>query len=150
MTKRERATELFMLGYSCAQSVAGAFCEETGIDFNTMMKLSCGFGGGMGRLREVCGAVSGMFIITGLLYGYGSPEDLEAKKLSYADIQSLALRFKEQNGSYICRELLSLPSNTSDSPVPEPRTAEYYNNRPCKNLIGDAAEILEHFIEHHK
>lgn len=150
MTKRERATELFLRGYNCAQSVAGAFCEETGIDFNTMMKLSSAFGGGMGRLREVCGTVSGMFIITGLLYGYDSPEDRDAKKLLYAEIQSLAARFKEQNGSYICRELLSLRTKTPDDPTPEPRTADYYAKRPCKNLVGDAAEILELFIESHK
>lgn len=150
MTKRERATGLFMLGYNCSQSVAGAFCDETGIDFDAMMKLSSAFGGGMGRLREVCGAVSGMFLITGILYGYDDPKDIGAKKALYTEIQSLANRFREQHGSYVCRELLGLNIKGGDSPEPEKRTPEYYKKRPCKQLIGDAAEILERFIESHK
>lgn len=150
MTKKEKAMELFSQGYNCSQSVAGAFCQEIGMDFETVAKIASSFGGGMGRLREVCGAVSGMFIVTGLLYGYGSPEDYEAKKTLYTKVQSLAFKFKEQNGSYICRELLGLDKKGSDSPVPEKRTEEYYKKRPCKLLVGDAAEILEQFIEEQK
>ncbi len=146
MEKREEAIALFEKGYNCSQAVAGAFCDKTNLDFDTMMHISSVFGGGMGRLREVCGAVSGMFIITGLLYGYDSPEDNEAKKQLYTQVQSLAMQFKEQNGSYVCRELLGLNLNGADSPKPEDRTAEYYKKRPCKELVGDAAEILEKFI----
>lgn len=150
MTKREKAMELFLSGYNCAQSVAGAFSDETGFDFELLTRLASPFGGGMGRLREVCGAVSGMFIVTGILYGYDSPKDIEAKKILYSRVQLLASRFKEKNGSYICGELLGLKERCPESPVPEKRTDEYYKKRPCKDLVGDAAEILNEFIENNK
>ncbi len=146
MSKREEAEAIFEKGYNCSQAVAGAFCNETNIDFNTMMKLASGFGGGMGRLREVCGAVSGMFIVTGLLYGYDSPEDITAKKELYYRIQTLANCFKEQNSSFICRELLGLSIQGADSTQPEKRTSEYYKKRPCRELVGNAAEILEDYL----
>ncbi|MBQ8210734.1 MAG: C_GCAxxG_C_C family protein [Clostridia bacterium] len=147
MSRREKAMALFEQGYNCSQAVAGAFCDKTNIDFDTMMRLASVFGGGMGRLREVCGAVSGMFIITGLLYGYDSAEDIEAKKNLYSQVQTLANSFKMKNGSYVCRELLSLPNTGADSPVPEARTAQYYKKRPCKELVGDAADILDKFLK---
>lgn len=147
MSRREKAMSLFEQGYNCAQAVAGAFCDKTDIDLNTMMRLASVFGGGMGRLREVCGAVSGMFIVTGLLFGYDSTEDIEAKKQLYSQVQALANDFKSQNGSYVCRELLGLDIKGADSPVPEARTAQYYKKRPCKELVGDAAEILDRFLE---
>lgn len=150
MTKRERAEELFLKGYNCSQAVAGAFCEEVGVEFDILVKMASGFGGGMGRLREVCGTVSGMFLITSMLYGYNTPRDNEAKKELYTRIQTLAFRFKEKNGSFICRELLGLDIKGADSPIPEARTAEYYKKRPCKTLAGDAAEILEQYIEENK
>lgn len=150
MSKRQQAMELFEKGYSCSQAVAGAFCEETDIDFDTMMKIASPFGGGMGRLREVCGAVSGMFIITGLIYGYDSPKDIAAKKALYSKVQSLAMKFKQLNGSYICRELLGLESGSTSNPEPEARTKEYYKKRPCKELVGDAAEILDEFLNERK
>lgn len=146
MGKRQEAMTLFEKGYNCSQAVAGAFCDRTKVDFETMMRLASVFGGGMGRLREVCGAVSGMFVITGLLYGYDSPEDNAAKKALYSDVQSLAMKFKELNGSYVCRELLGLSIKGADSPEPEKRTNEYYKKRPCKELVGDAAEILEKYL----
>ena len=147
MSRREKAMELFEQGYNCSQAVAGAFCDKTNIDFDTMMRFASVFGGGMGRLREVCGAVSGMFIITGLLYGYDSPEDIEAKKQLYSQVQALANDFKVKNGSYVCRELLGLDIKGADSPVPEARTAQYYKKRPCKELVGDAADILDEFLK---
>ncbi len=147
MGKRQEAMTLFEKGYNCSQAVAGAFCDRTKVDFETMMRLASVFGGGMGRLREVCGAVSGMFVITGLLYGYDSPEDNAAKKALYSDVQSLAMKFKELNGSYVCRELLGLSIKGADSPEPEKRTNEYYKKRPCKELVGDAAEILEKYLK---
>ena len=147
MNRREKAMALFEQGYNCSQAVAGAFCDKTNVDFDTMMRLTSVFGGGMGRLREVCGAVSGMFIITGLIYGYDSPEDIEAKKQLYSQVQSLANDFKVKNGSYVCRELLSLDTKGADSPVPEARTAQYYKKRPCKELVGDAADILDEFLK---
>lgn len=150
MSKREEAMTLFEEGYNCAQAVSAAFCEETGMSKDAMVKLASGFGGGFGRLREVCGAVSGMVIVANLLYGYESPTDSESKMNWYKDIQSIILEFKNRNGTYVCRELLGLPENDEKSPVPEKRTAEYYKKRPCKELVGEAADILEKFISEHK
>lgn len=150
MSKREEAIALFEKGYNCSQAVAGAFCDETKIDFDTMMRIASAFGGGMGRLREVCGAVSGMFMVAGLLFGYGSPEEIQAKKELYARVQTLAFSFKDANGSYVCRELLGLDIKGADKPTPEKRTAEYYKKRPCKELVGDAAEILEKYLAERK
>ncbi|HKL73859.1 MAG TPA: C-GCAxxG-C-C family protein, partial [Clostridia bacterium] len=104
--------------------------------------LSSSFGGGMGRLREVCGAVSGMFIVAGLLYGYDNPVDKKAKTDHYKLIQELAAEFKKENGSIVCRELLGL-GKEADTPVPDDRTKEYYSKRPCVELVGIAAEIIE-------
>ena len=145
MTRREAAMANFMKGYNCSQSVVLAFADMIDIDEATLSKLSSSFGGGMGRLREVCGSVSGMFMVAGLLYGYDGPETGQVKADHYARIQELAKRFEEKHGSIVCRELLGL-SVRHDIPVPEARTSEYYKNRPCPEIIGDAAEILEQFI----
>ena len=145
MTRREAAMANFMKGYNCSQSVVLAFADMIDIDEATLSKLSSSFGGGMGRLREVCGSVSGMFMVAGLLYGYDGPETGKVKADHYARIQELAKRFEEKHGSIVCRELLGL-SVRHDIPVPEARTSEYYKKRPCPEIIGDAAEILEQFI----
>jgi C_GCAxxG_C_C family probable redox protein len=141
----QRAMELFKQGYNCSQSIVGAFCNDIGMDFETAVKLASSFGGGMGKLREVCGAVSGMFIVVGLKYGYADRKDTSAKAEHYKLIQSLAREFNEKNGSIICRELLGLNAE-SESYIPEERTEEYYEKRPCVFLVGDAAEILDKFI----
>ena len=145
MTRREAAMANFMKGYNCSQSVVLAFADMIDIDEATLSKLSSSFGGGMGRLREVCGSVSGMFMVAGLLYGYDGPETGKVKADHYARIQELAKRFEEKHGSIVCRELLGL-SVRHDIPIPEARTSEYYKKRPCPEIIGDAAEILEQFI----
>ncbi len=145
MTRREAAMANFMKGYNCSQSVVLAFADMIDIDEVALSKLSSSFGGGMGRLREVCGSVSGMFMVAGLLYGYDGPETGQVKADHYARIQELARRFEEKHGSIVCRELLGL-SVRHDIPVPEARTSEYYKKRPCPEIIGDAAEILEQFI----
>lgn len=145
MTRREKAMSLFEEGYNCAQSVFLAFEDLHGIDRKTAARLSSSFGGGMGRLREVCGTVSGMFMTVGLLYGYDSPKAFEEKSEHYARIQELAAEFEKKNGSIVCRELLGL-SVKKEAPTPEKRTDEYYKKRPCKELAGDAAEILEAYI----
>lgn len=144
--KAKIAEELFLQGYNCSQSVLAAFSDELGLDRETALKLSSSFGGGMGRLREVCGAVSGMFMVAGLKYGYDDPKDGIAKTRHYQRIQTLAQRFKEENGSIVCRELLGLP-NDQDSPVPEKRTQEYYQKRPCVQLVRCAAEIIQEYME---
>ena len=146
MTRREMAMANFMKGYNCSQSIVLAFADMLDIDEAALLRLSSSFGGGMGRLREVCGSVSGMFMVAGLLYGYDRPETGEKKAEHYARIQELAHRFEEKHGSIVCRELLGL-SVRHDIPVPEARTSEYYKKRPCPEIIGDAAEILDGYIK---
>ncbi len=148
MTRRETATANFLKGYNCSQSIVLAFADLVPVDEKTLSRMASSFGGGMGRLREVCGAVSGMFMIAGLLYGYDGPETGEVKADHYARIQELAHRFEEKHGSIVCREMLGL-NVRHDVPVPEARTKEYYQKRPCPEIIGDAAEILDRFIVEH-
>jgi len=146
MTNHEtKARELFKGGYNCAQAVLLAFSDLTGLDEKTALTLSSSFGGGMGRLREVCGAVSGAFMVLGILEGPEDPCDHGAKKAHYARIQSLAARFREINGSYICRELMGLPAGASD-PEPEKRTEQYYHRRSCEDYVGIAARILDEHL----
>ena len=142
MTKKERAMELFTQGYNCAQSVVLAFAEELSLDNTTLAKLSSSFGGGLGRMREVCGAVSGMAIVLGLLDGYDDPADNAAKAAHYERIQAAAKEFEAENGSIVCRELLGLRQK-HDAPSPSARSADFYKKRPCKELVGMAAEILD-------
>ena len=146
MTRREAATENFKKGYNCSQALVLAFSDLLSMDEATLLKLSSSFGGGMGRLREVCGSVSGMFLVAGLLYGYDGPETGAVKAEHYARIQELARRFEEQHGSIVCRQLLGL-NIRHDDPTPEARTNEYYKKRPCPEIVGDAAEILEQYIK---
>ena len=144
--RSERAKDLFMEGYNCAQAVVGAFADMLPMEFDVLMKSVSSFGGGMGRLREVCGAVSGMFFVAGALYGYNDPKAKEEKAEHYRLIQTLAAKFREQNGSIICRELLE----EGDKPVthvPAERTEKYYQKRPCKELVSDAVLVLEEVCE---
>lgn len=140
MTRREQAIANFKEGYNCAQAVALAFADKMDMDTDTLLRLSSSFGGGMGRLREVCGAVSAMFIVAGVVKGYSDPKAPEEKKQHYALIQLLAEKFKEKNGTIVCRELLG--GNPSTAPTPEARTDAYYKKRPCVEMVGDAAEIV--------
>ena len=145
MKRSEMAANLFCEGYNCAQAVFGAFADVMGIDKKEAMRMSSSFGGGMGRLREVCGAVSGMFMVAGVLFGYDDPCDDNAKKEHYKLIQDMASRFKEKNGTIICRELLDgIAKDTL--PTPSPRTEEYYKTRPCVRFVMDSADILEEII----
>ena len=144
--KGDRAYENFLKGYNCTQAVTVAFAEELGLDEQTAARLSCGFGGGMGRMREVCGTFSGVVMVLSQLYGYSDPKDTAAKKDLYEKIRSLAAKFKSDNGSIICRELLGL-EKAEGSAVPEPRTAEYYKKRPCPELCRYAANLIEEFIK---
>ena len=149
MTRKELAMNYFKDGYNCAQSVVLAFEDIVPIEKNELTKLASSFGAGMGRLREVCGAVSGMFIVVGLLYGYDEPKAGQKKEEHYERIQKLAKKFEDKNGSIVCRNLLGL-NVQHDSPKPEARTSEYYKERPCMELVGDAAEILDEFLEKNK
>lgn len=141
-----QAAQLFLDGYNCAQAVAVAYCDITGLDPDFAARMASSFGGGMGRLREVCGAVSGMFMVAGLLYGYDTPGDDVSKKAHYQRIQSLAARFREQAGSIVCREILKNPPS---DPAPTPRTAEFYRVRPCTRMVILACQILDSYIEEH-
>lgn len=146
MSRREQAMNNFKKGYNCSQSLVLAFSDILPIDTEVLSKMASSFGGGMGRLREVCGSVSGMFMIAGILYGYDGPQTGEVKANHYARIQELAHRFEAEHGSIICREMLGLDVK-HDIPIPEARTEEYYKKRPCAEIIGDAAEILEKYIK---
>lgn len=143
--KTEKARELFKAGYNCSQAVLGVFAEELGLDFETAVKISSSFGGGMGRMREVCGTVSGMFMAAGLAF-YKNGEKGGNKAEQYKIIQELARRFKEKNGSIICRELLE-GIEASSAPEPSERTETYYKKRPCIDLVSDSAEILEEYLK---
>ncbi len=142
------AGELFKSGYNCAQAVFLAFSDMYNIDRETAARLSSSFGGGMSRLREVCGAVSGMAMVAGMLYGYDAPKDYEGKSEHYARVQELAKTYEAKNGSIVCRELLGL-SKKREEPTPERRTEEYYKKRPCEQLVRMAAGIMEEYMEQH-
>ena len=147
MSKHSKlAKDLFNKGYNCSQSVVLAFCDEIGLDPETALRISSSFGGGMGRLREVCGAVTGMFMVVGMLDGYSDPSDRTAKAEHYKLIQSLALNFENENKSIICRELLDL-SVERESHIPEERNQDYYKKRPCAELVEYAAKILDEHID---
>ena len=140
------AAELFLEGYNCAQAVAVAFTDVTGMDKQEAAKLAAPFGGGMGRMREVCGAVSGMFMVLGALYGYDNSDADGKKKELYKQVQGLAEQFRNENGSIICREILKNPPS---DPNPSPRTAEYYAKRPCTKMVMTAARLMDEFIAQH-
>ena len=144
MDRGIQAAELFLSGYNCAQAVAVAFHEELGLTEQQAARMVSAFGGGMGRMREVCGAVSGMLFVLGSLYGYDTPGDDVRKKELYSRIQALAAGFRAENGSIICREILKNPPT---DPTPSPRTAEYYAQRPCARMVLTAARLMEQFME---
>ncbi len=134
-----RARELFLTGYNCAQAVFAAFPDVTGMEESAALKLSSPLGGGVGRLREVCGAVSAMTLVLGAKKGNDAP-DAAAKAAVYEQTQALVHEFQAQNGSYLCRELLNIVPN--GSPAPDERTAEYYKARPCLRLVESAAALV--------
>ena len=144
----QKAMKLFKEGFNCSQAVFLAFEDKYEINRREALMLSSSFGGGMGRLREVCGAVSGMFMVAGILYGYESPNDREAKTRHYERIQELAGEFEKYNGSIVCRTLLGIDQH-KEKPVPDKRTEEYYIKRPCVQLTGIAAAIMENYITEH-
>ena len=146
MTERQqKAVELFVNGYTCSQAVVLAFCDLTGLDESIAGKLSSVFGGGMGGMRSTCGAVTGMFMVAGLLYGFPTPCDNAEKTRCYERIRILAKQFEEKHNTLVCKELLaSLPGKLSENP--SPRNQEYYKIRPCALLVEDAVGILENYI----
>ena len=142
-----QAAELFLNGSNCAQAIVVAFCDVTGMEPSLAAKVSSSFGGGMGRMREVCGAVSGMLTVVGLLYGYEDPGEGDCnKKAHYQLVQNLAGQFREEIGSIVCRDILKNPPS---DPNPTPRTAEFYKTRPCARMVMTAARILDKYIQEH-
>lgn len=144
MSRAEQAKANFLKGYNCAQAVLLAFADVVRLDEETVLKIASSFGGGMGRMREVCGTVSGIFMAAGMIF-YDTDHPSPAQKSEqYAIVQELARRFKQKNGSIVCRELLA-GVRADSSPVAEERTESYYKKRPCADLCFDAAEILEDY-----
>ena len=141
MGHAEKARELFLEGYNCSQSVFLAFDDLTGLGPTEGARLASSFGGGMGRMRLVCGAASGMFMLAGLQNGSATPHDSEGKMANYAFVQHLAGEFKAKYGSLICAELLGLAPKGSVDPRPAPRTPEYYEKRPCSEMIAEAVRM---------
>lgn len=145
MTKADRAEELFRSGYNCSQTVFAAFADEVGISVEDAARKASPFGAGFGKLREVCGAVTGMCMVVGELGGYDSPTDSEGKKALYAKIQEMCGEFESECGSCICRELLGLKKG-EDIGEPAVRTEEYYKSRPCIKACRVAAAVTEKYL----
>ena len=139
--REQKAGELFKAGYNCCQSVAMTFADVLGMSEDEVARITSGFGGGMGRMREVCGTVSAMTMIAGAMIPATDVNDKQAKTANYALVQEMADEFKKLNGSIICRELLDL-SKPEGTPVPSDRTPEYYKKRPCGELCSIAAGII--------
>ncbi len=144
----KKAEQLFLDGYNCAQAVIGAFCEDMDMPFDTAMKISSSFGGGMGRMREVCGACSGMFMAAGMLCGYATPETGPVKAEHYKRIRDMADAFRAENGSIVCREILKKDAEVGGTP--SERTEKFYHARPCMKCVCSAAAILEEYINTQK
>ncbi len=145
MTKGEYAKGLFESGMNCAQAVFCSFSKELGFSERDALRISAGFGGGMGRLREVCGAVSGMTMTLSYKFACDNPNDKAKKAALYALIQRAAGEFKSETGSIVCRELLGVDGTSA--PVPEERTESYYKKRPCGELVRLAADITEKYLQ---
>lgn len=140
--RAQRATDLFKQGYNCSQAVFASCADLYGItDESLALRLSASFGGGMGRMRMVCGAASGMFMLAGLQNGSSTPHDNQGKMANYAFVQQLAGEFKARYGSLICAELLGLAPKPQD-PKPEERTQQYYEKRPCSEMVAEAVRIF--------
>ena len=139
-TRVQRAKELFHQGFNCSQSVVAACADIYGIDEQTALRLSASFGGGIGRMRQTCGAACGMFLLAGLENGSAVPGDAEGKKNNYTYVQHLANKFKDENGSLICAELLGIAPKPQN-PMPEARTEAYYQKRPCVEMVASAVKI---------
>lgn len=142
-----KAVALFKEGYNCAQSVVGAFADLYGFSEEQAYRMAASFGGGIGRMRQTCGAACGMFLLAGLDCGAVEGSDREGKSHNYAVVQDLARKFEETNGSQVCAELLGLKPKTPVVAQAEARTAEYYAKRPCARMVETAARIFAEYLE---
>ena len=146
----EKAVSLFKEGYNCSQSVVAAFADFYGFSHEQALKMSASFGGGIGRMRQTCGAACGLFMLVGLETGCVDGKDREGKEANYKVVQELAEEFKKRNGSLICAELLGLAKSAPTPTTPEARTAEYYKKRPCVKMVEEAARIFSEYLESRK
>ncbi len=146
----ERARNYFLAGYNCAQAVVMTFDDIMGYDIETLARIAAPFGGGMGRMREVCGTVSGMSLVAGAICPSTDPKDMLRRKENYALVQQFAEAFRRENGDIVCRRLLGLDDTTvaSESAMPSSRTAEYYRKRPCVEYVATATRIVAEHIAH--
>lgn len=144
----QRAVDNFMQGYGCCQSVVAAFANLYNLDDTMAKRIAAGFGGGVGRMRMMCGAVSGIVILAGLDRGQIDGADRKGKSMCYKVVQELLDEFKVQNGSVVCAELLGLKGHekAQSSYVASPRTAEYYKTRPCAAKVESAARIFAEYL----
>ena len=151
MNEIERAGQLFLEGFNCSQSVFTAFCDRFGLNEETAKKVSAGLGGGVGRMREVCGAVTGAAMVLGSLRSATEGDDADGKKENYELVREFSERFKERcGGTVVCRDILKLGIPMENTAMPENRTADYYKNRPCLRLVENAAEILCQIIKEYE
>ncbi len=142
----KKAVELFKSGCNCSQAVICAYSDLFGMDENEAMRVSEGFGGGMGRMRLTCGAVSGMFMLAGLKYSKGIAGDTETRTKIYDTVQQMAKAFEEKNGSIVCADLLGISKPAENNPSPTERSKEFYKKRPCAGCVEDCAKITEEFL----
>ncbi len=141
----EKATELFKSGFNCSQSVFNAFSDLYGFDDDTALRISSSFGGGIGRMRQTCGAACGMFLLAGLEKGTSDASNSKGKADNYSLVQELAGEFKKRNGSLICAELLGL-KKPEESCIPDERNDQYYKKRPCVEMVREAARIYYEYL----
>lgn len=144
--RTDKAVELFKSGFNCSQSVFAAFADLFGMDEKTALTVSAGLGGGVGRSREVCGAICGAAMLAGLKHGATDPADAESKQRCYEVVQQIIAEFKKTNPTIICRELLGLSETNNTDPVPEARTEQYYKKRPCAEIVEDSAKAVEKIL----
>lgn len=145
----QKAVECFMEGYGCSQAVVAAFADLYGLDDTMAKRVAAGFGGGVGRMRMMCGAVSALVILAGLDKGQTEGSDREGKATCYKLVQELLAKFKERNGSIICAELLGMNGCkvVKDTNIPDERNAEYYKKRPCVCKVESAARVFAEYLE---
>lgn len=146
--RAQRAGEYFKAGYNCAQAVVMAYNDIMGMDLEMVAKLAAPFGGGMGRMREVCGTVSGMTMLAGYIQPSADPKNLEERKNNYALVQHFAEQFRNENGDIVCRRLLGLEpmAERNETAMPSERTPEYYKKRPCSEYVECAARIVGEYL----
>jgi C_GCAxxG_C_C family probable redox protein len=144
MSHKDQALACFKQGYSCSQSVVAAFAQEVGLSQDTALKVSAGFGGGMARMGETCGAVTGALLIVGMRFGATSPSDSDSKEGTYCAVQEFCRRFKARNKSLLCRELLGCDISTAEG-LQLARESKLFVTQ-CPKYVGDAAELLEHLL----